>query len=98
MSRGTWPVDRRLLVVVRNPTSLFRLFDLLHGMFANDRVSTKFTIDSGSLYSRDLRKWLEVKGCFEMSWQEAARTRFDAVIAAHPSERLGELRGPLFTI
>lgn len=98
MTRGTWAVERRLLVVVRNPTSLFRLLQMLDGMFSGCRVSIKFTIDLGSRYSRDLREHLQSAGCDELGWDEATGIRFDAIIAAHPSERLSELRGPLLLI
>ncbi|WP_309110851.1 hypothetical protein [Saccharothrix sp.] len=98
MSKETWATERRVLLVIRNLTSLYRLLQLVDGLFAGQRIALKFTIDKGSEYVRDLRKHLIETGCEVLGWQNATKIEFDAIMAAHASNALHELRGPILTI
>lgn len=98
MGKETWATERRVLLVIRNLTSLHRLLQLVDGIFAGQRIALKFTIDKGSEYVRDLRKHLIETGCDVLSWQIATKTEFHAILAAHAGSALHELRGPILTI
>ncbi|NUT97020.1 MAG: hypothetical protein HOY78_33865 [Saccharothrix sp.] len=96
--RETLATERRVLLVIRNPTSLYRLLQMVDGLFAGQRTALKFTIDKGSEYARELRKYLDLAGCDVLSWRTATTTKFHAIIAAHAGSALHELQGPIFTV
>ncbi|MEJ2854468.1 MULTISPECIES: hypothetical protein [unclassified Saccharothrix] len=98
MSRGTLAVEWRVLLVIRNPTSLYRLLQMVDGLFARQRTAVKFTIDKGSEYARELRRYLDLLGCDVLSWRNATSSEFHLIIAAHAGSALHELHGPIFTV
>ncbi|WP_071812681.1 CopG family ribbon-helix-helix protein [Lentzea guizhouensis] len=81
-------INRRLLVVVRNHSSLDRLLELLPYLTSARGVTVKSTVDASGRPPANLTDRLERAGTQFVSWQDAVETPFDAVIAAHSSRRL----------
>jgi hypothetical protein len=89
---------KRLLIVVRNLTSLNRLLTVLPALALVDFIAIKFVVDDGSSFSRDIGRYLTQLGAEVLTWEEAVAAEFDAILAAHANTHLWELNGPLMVI
>ncbi|MFC6090294.1 hypothetical protein [Saccharothrix lopnurensis] len=101
--QGTWNAARRVLAVVRNPTSLDRLLSLvdvleLDLLEPDGFTEIRFTVDAGSAFDRGLVDHLERLGGAVLPWEEACRTPWDLVLAAHVTPELGRLPGPVVVV
>jgi hypothetical protein len=91
-------VEKYLLIVVRTYASLDRVMELQHLLKAEPGIAVKFTVQRGSKFSRALTARLMDEGAHVLSWREAKRQRWDAILTAYAHRRLAQLRGPLFCI
>lgn len=92
------PAGREALVVVRTPTTLDRLLDVLPALGRDPRVALSWAVDEGSRFTLGLRGRLDGLGVRPIPWAEVRGRRFDLVAAAHVNPSLGALRGPLVVV
>lgn len=94
----TFKMSRAVLAVVRNPSSLTRLLDVISLLEGDHRIQLLFTIDHGSIGQRDAEVTLRNMGALVLPRSQVVRTSFDLIIATHASSFLAELRGPLLVL
>lgn len=93
--KETRPIQKSLLVVVRNGASLDRVQEVLHAIDEDLVLAVKFTVDVGSKFAKGITERLRGMGADVIGWEEATGRAWDAIYAAHVNSRLGELRGPM---
>ncbi|MDM4764330.1 hypothetical protein QT381_15095 [Galbitalea sp. SE-J8] len=86
--------------MARTRTSLFWLLELLPAVLGDSRVQLLFTVDEDdpSAFGEGLAGLITSTGALLVPWAHASRTRFDLIVAAHESGRLGSLRGPMLVL
>jgi hypothetical protein len=94
----TWDTvrpDRRILVVIRNPATMNRLWDVVPSLATDRRLDMWFTVDPGSHFSGRLTDRLVAAGGLVLTWEDATRQPFDLALAASDNSDLRRIRAPL---
>ncbi len=91
----TYAPTRLVMLVVRTPESLERVLAAAAAFEADHRIQLIFTIDQPPAPDPRLHKHLKELGVLVTPWRQAVAADYDLIIAAHASDRLRELRGPI---
>lgn len=98
MSESRWATVsavRTVLVVVRSPVALNRLFDVLPVFAGDARVQLVFAVDGGSEFTDGLGSRLTGHGARLIPWEQAMARSFDLALAASDNGDLHRIRAPL---
>ncbi|GAB3575892.1 hypothetical protein GCM10027445_39050 [Amycolatopsis endophytica] len=93
----TYPVRRRVLVVVRTVTTLTRLLDVLSLLRTDHRVQVVFTHDPHrtAIFGAGVPEALHRLGAPVVPWDQAVATPFDLALAASENDELHRLDAPV---
>ncbi|MEU5849813.1 hypothetical protein [Saccharopolyspora shandongensis] len=94
----TAPVERRVLGVVRTPTALDRLLDVLPVLADDMRVETRFAVAAGSEFAANLTDQLHRTQARVADWEQAIGKDFDLAISPSGNGPLHELEMPVLTL
>lgn len=84
--------------MTRTLTSTTRLLDVLAAFDGDPRVQVAFTLNEGSVFGDDARRFLDDLNARTVPWREAVRERYDLAIAATSNGGLHRLRAPLVVL